>query len=77
MVPPVARVYLPALFPRPAGRETVAEALTTWALMDTRQHALLKVTDFYGEFPTDAPLEPERLPDKDAAVAHSADAGSR
>lgn len=46
------------------GGETVAEALTTWALMDTRQHALLKVTDFYGEFPTDAPLEPERLPDK-------------
>ena len=28
------------------GGETVAEALTTWALMDTRQHTLLKDTDF-------------------------------
>ncbi len=46
------------------GEETVAEALTTWALMDTRRHALLRVTDFRSEFPADAPLDTGRLPAK-------------
>jgi medium-chain acyl-[acyl-carrier-protein] hydrolase len=46
------------------GNEIAAEALTTWALMDVRRHALLKVTDFYGEFPTDEPLETDYLPGK-------------
>lgn len=46
------------------GGETVAEALTSWALMDARRHALLKVTDFHGEFPEGDPLDPDRLPAK-------------
>ena len=46
------------------GGETVAEALTSWALMDARRHALLKVTEFHGEFPTGEPLDPSRLPAK-------------
>ena len=33
------------------GGEVVAEALTTWALMDAGRKTLVKVTDFDGEFP--------------------------
>lgn len=40
----------------------VAEALTTWGLMDARRKALIKVADFDGEFPSGDPLDEATLP---------------
>ena len=44
------------------GGLVVAEALTTWALMDVNRKALIKVTDFDGEFPLGDPLDETTLP---------------
>lgn len=44
--------------------ETVAEALTSWALMDARAHALLKVTDVTWEFPAGDMPDTAALPSK-------------
>lgn len=40
----------------------VAEALTTWALMDVKNKTLVKVKDFVGEFPVGDPLDEATLP---------------
>lgn len=42
----------------------IAEALTTWALMDARNKTLVKVKDFGGEFPDGDPLDEAMLPKK-------------
>ncbi len=44
--------------------EVVAEALTTWALMDTRNKMLVKVSDFQREFPMGDTLDEATLPKK-------------
>ena len=46
------------------GGEVVAEALTTWALMDVRNKALVKVSDFDREFPMGDALDEATLPKK-------------
>ncbi len=42
----------------------MAEALTTWALMDVKNKTLIKVSDFNREFPMGDPLDEARLPKK-------------
>ena len=44
--------------------EVIAEALTTWALMDVRNKALVRVNDFQREFPTGDILDEATLPPK-------------
>lgn len=44
--------------------EVVAEALSTWALMDVKNKILVKVTDFNREFPMGDPLDEATLPRK-------------
>ena len=46
------------------GGEVAAEALTTWALMDVRNKALVKVSDFDREFPMGDALDEATLPKK-------------
>lgn len=46
------------------GGEVVAEALTTWALMDVKNQTLVKVKDFDGTFPDGEPLDESTLPKK-------------
>ena len=42
----------------------IAEALTTWALMDVRNQKLIRVNDFHGDFPMGDPIDETRLPKK-------------
>ncbi len=44
--------------------EVVAEALTTWALMDMKHKTLVKVSDFQREFPMGDTLDESTLPKK-------------
>ncbi|MBQ7315724.1 MAG: hypothetical protein IJW90_01290 [Clostridia bacterium] len=44
--------------------KVIAEALTTWALMDIKQKTLVKVSDFQREFPMGDALDEATLPKK-------------
>lgn len=44
------------------GDETVAQALSTWALLDVKSSSLVKVSDFKREFPMDEMLDMSSLP---------------
>ncbi len=44
--------------------EVVAEALSTWALMDVKNKSLVRVSDFDREFPLGDPLDEATLPKK-------------
>ncbi|MBQ9781332.1 MAG: hypothetical protein IJW00_10385 [Clostridia bacterium] len=46
------------------GGEVVAEALSTWALMDVKNKTLVKVSDFDREFPMGDPIDEATLPKK-------------
>jgi len=46
------------------GDTVVAEALTTWALLDIHKKSLVRVNDFDGEFPLGDPLDETKLPAK-------------
>lgn len=59
--------------------EVVAEALSTWALMDVKHKTLVKVSDFQREFPVGDSLDEATLPKKVriAASAEMATVGER
>ncbi len=40
----------------------VAEATSTWAFVDAKNHSFIKVDDFHGDFPVDEPLDEHTLP---------------
>ena len=46
------------------GGEVIAEALSTWALMDVKNKTLVRVNDFGREFPMGDPIDEATLPKK-------------
>lgn len=61
---PALRMSFMRYFSVHNGDETVAEAISTWALVDIHTRALVKGSEFHGDFPMCDPIEEARVPRK-------------